>query len=371
MHIFTIYWSCLVLLEVALRMVNVTNEVNDLSTILDELSQQFTVRRTLYNSSTTGENMTVHININELHSQYTGSNPAHSRLARPTHANDNNRRVRIAAIHRIGAPSRTVLWAKIDPAQLHTELMLQIIPPSGPGLVHTLLVFDDCFFRNNGRQDREAHGNAVVIVGMHTLCWCLEGLDGLAVNLNSIWQLRRHNAELGELVHHGSDTVAFLETLIGDTGDTSNVLTTLGIGSDGSKNRRGEECVGHRFHVNRRQRTKLPYGRTSDSSGCCRLHHSATHGPEHIDGEAGVALEGRGANIWNSARRARYGCDCERIGCRACVRLDKVDTRVFVLQPGNSIGILRQSFYLCPKRLHHRNCHIDVRLRDYNVAGQT
>ena len=45
---------------------------------------------------------------------------------------------------------------------------------------------------------------------------------------------------------------------------------------------------------------------------------------EHINGEAGVALQAGGADVLNSARRAGDSGDCERIGSRGGIGLDGV-----------------------------------------------
>ena len=74
-------------------------------------------------------------------------------------------------------------------------LVLEVIPPVGPGLLNTALLLEDGVL-DHCAEHTEGHGDTVVIVAVDAAA-VLEFLERLAVDLETVIELLGLNAELG------------------------------------------------------------------------------------------------------------------------------------------------------------------------------
>ncbi|KAI3485871.1 hypothetical protein L1887_50669 [Cichorium endivia] len=269
----------------------------------------------------------------------------------------------------------------IDAMGTDAKLALEVIPPVGPGLLDTALLLEN----GTGSQaceHGEGHGDAMVVVAVDTNVGAeLTVVD--AKDLEAILVLFGVDAELGELVHHGTDAVALLDALVCDAGDARRRASSRGgavrrrLGSDGEEDRGSEEGVGHRLHVDQANLAQVTDLGSNDGGGCGGLDDGAAHGLEHLLGEAGVTLERGGADVGDGALGARDGGDGQRVGGTAGVALDVVDGGRDVAALGDAVGVgeaaggrICEALDLDAEGGHHGDSHVDVKLRDDLTADE-
>ncbi|KAI6773537.1 hypothetical protein HG531_000386 [Fusarium graminearum] len=132
----------------------------------------------------------------------------------------------------------------------------------------------------------------------------------LSDHFNTVFKLVTLHTELRELVFHSGDTIAFLDPLIRDACNLSCARSHCS--QDGCCKKR----ICHGFHVNMGQSLELTRSWSCDSCRVVRLLDRATHGSQHIDGKASIALQRLRANVGNRTLCASDGGDrqrCDRV----------------------------------------------------------
>ena len=110
------------------------------------------------------------------------------------------------------------------------------------------------------------------------------------IDLEAVLVLTADNAKFGELVLHGLDTVAFLDTLVCNAINASGVVRAFAPGNS-SKDRGSKESICHWLHVHIGQGSENAISGSSDSGGVIQLLNCAAHGPQHVNGELSVTLQ--------------------------------------------------------------------------------
>ena len=292
--------------------------------------------------------------------------PAGRGLAGAAHADHEDGPARARAGRGPGGAPRRRRRRVLLALEVHLEGLRHDVPPARPRLGGALALEDQDRVRRDGRQHAEAHGDAVVVVAVDALGRVLELPVRAARHLDAVLELVAAHAKLGELVLHGRDAVALLDALVRDARDLRGAL------GDGGEHRGGQEGVRHGLHVDVRDRLERADGRARDGGGRVGLLDGAAHGAEHLDGEAGVALQRLGADVGDGARGARDGGDGERVRGRAGVALDHVVGRVLVDALGDvvRVGVLGRPLDRDAEGRHHGDGHVDVGLRDGLAADE-
>ena len=78
---------------------------------------------------------------------------------------------------------------------LPTDLILQVVPPIRPSLLHTPFLLNDSIFHNSA-QNAKRHGHTMIVVAMNANT-LLELLDRFTVDLETVFQLFCLHAEFG------------------------------------------------------------------------------------------------------------------------------------------------------------------------------
>ena len=191
--------------------------------------------------------------------------------------------------------------------------------------------------------------------------------------------------KLTELVNHGLDTVALLDSLVRNPDDASSrgsasvperPLLAGRQGRNSREDRRGQERVRHRLHVDQANRLELAQRRARDRGLSLGLDDLAPHGLEDLLREPRISLQRRRTNVGDRARRASDRRDGERVSRAAGVALDVVHVRVLVHALGDAVhveqlaSVVLDALYVDPEGPHHRDGHVNVRLGDDLTTGE-
>jgi hypothetical protein len=149
-----------------------------------------------------------------------------------------------------------------------------------------------------------------------------------------------------ELVDHGANAVALLDTLVRDAQDARRVSRRVrldafaaSLATDGRERHGRQERVRHRLHVHQADRLELAHRRTGHGRLVFALLDLAPHAPQDVDREPGVALERRRANVLNRAGSPGDGRHRKWIRRAARVALDRILFGIGVLRTRNVVHI--------------------------------
>ncbi|KAH3661396.1 hypothetical protein OGAPHI_006803 [Ogataea philodendri] len=253
--------------------------------------------------------------------------------------------------------------------QLGVELGVQHVPPSRPRLGRASSFLDNNRLFTEPGQQRETHGNSVVVVWVNTRK--LRNLQIVVVNTvdgDTILELLGLHAKLGELDTHGLNTVALLHTLVGNTDDRRR----LRVVGNSCNHRRRQECIGHWLHINQRKRLQATNWGSLYGGGSLCLSNSASHWSEHVGSKPRVSLQRRRSNVRNRALGSVHSSKCKRISGRRGIALNNVLGRVNVMGLWNMVGVLlgRGFGHVNAERAHHSDGHVDVQLRNWLTSHQ-
>ena len=273
-----------------------------------------------------------------------------SGLTSSSHTNNNHQLIAIGGLHLVVSTFVTV--------QLTVEGGVQSVPPTRPRLARGVSFLDDDVTTTHPSEKRKRHRHPVVIVGVDGFLRHLQLFR--AKDNNTIVELISLNTELSQLGTHSLDTVAFLDSLVSNTGNSGGRRP----GSHRRHHQRRQERIGHGFHVHFRQRLKL-FGASDGGQSRC-LGHGTTHRAKHIDGETGITLQQLQTNVGHSTGGAGHGSKRQRVSGQRRVQFHHIFGGVGVgsLRDVVSVFLRGQSFHLNAKLSHHGDGHVDVQLRN-------
>lgn len=140
---------------------------------------------------------------------------------------------------------------------------------------------------------------------------------------------------------------------------------------------RRQERIRHGFHIDVPTRSQLAHRRARHGRFRLGLHDFTTHGFQHVLSKTRIALQRRGPDVLDRARRSRDGCDGERVRRGRRVGFDVVRLRVRVRGLWDLVHVeklTRRSVFLAgdgdSEGGHHGDGHVDVRLGDDLASGE-
>ena len=193
-----------------------------------------------------------------------------------------------------------------------------------------------------------------------------------AVDLKTVIVLPADNAELGQFVLHGLDSVAFLHALVCNSIDASGMVRVFAL-CNCREYRRSKESICHWFHIHIGKRPQGTAGLTNDGGRVISLLDGAAHGTQDIDGETSITLQRFGPDVRDGAGCASDRRDRQRIGSGAGVTLHDVFSRVDVLTLRDVISMLLRGglLHVNSEGPHHRRRHVNVRLGDRLATNES
>mmetsp|Transcript_358 Transcript_358/g.521 ORF Transcript_358/g.521 Transcript_358/m.521 type:complete len:230 (+) Transcript_358:144-833(+) len=181
-----------------------------------------------------------------------------------------------------------VRWRGI---RFHTDAhLLSVIPEGGVGLIDARLLLDGDA-RDCGSQDREGHGETVVVtwIDVNRIVRSLSLSElRVASHFDSSLQLFALDSTFFEFQHHRFNTIALLYPLVGDVHNPRGAVTHGGNGSE------SHEEIRHAVHVHISFNSLQNIRRLWPGNRRCsvRLFHLTAHFAQKL-AEIGITLNAR------------------------------------------------------------------------------